>query len=435
MLVVFVGVAGAIAPPPGEQLPHEVDGGTVTPAQAAAVPVATPVTTAPSPDSLEAFQPYVLDGTGDLSIPTAFGRSETAGCACHFDGAATTGDHASLLSAATDTGNGAQSCYSTYPQDIGMYEDEKECEISVTGVNSLAGAVFGDDHKAQITKCLTANRTSTVHPQPTVFLLGDSHSGALLPGLVYAVRGAYQVRRFRTNTVGTIPHHYTGETDVGLKFYVDMYKHVLATLSANMMAGDVVVMSQVMGNWNGAGVPVTATATGPAVDIPAMELIDVIEQDILTDIVTAKGGKLVIFGDWPYFQGTAGVQPAGNAAAAVADVATHAQSQAVIEAMVAKHPTNAAYFSLVPLFCNTGTTLADTDTEMAAGTCSWNIPGTAINGFHNINHLTTVGALYMWPYICDQMTNLGMTAGATASAGASVKARARAAPHVLQPRR
>jgi hypothetical protein len=426
MLVLFVGVAGAVAPPPGEQLPHEV-GGVVTPAQVAAAPVATAL----SPASLEAFQPYVLDGTGDLSIETAFGRSETAGCACHFDGAAT-GDHASLLSSATDSGNGAKSCYSSYAEDIGMYEDEKECEISVTGINSLPAAAFGEEHMAQITKCLTPNRTSANHPLPTVFLLGDSHSGALLPGLVYAVRGAYQVRRFRTNTVGTIPHHYAGETPTGLKFYVDMYKHVLTTLAANIQAGDVVVMSQVMGNWDGAGVPVTALATGPATDIPTMSLIDVVEKDILTEIIEAKSGRLVIFGDWPYFNGEMGVQPAGDATTAVADVAKHAQSQAVIETMVAAHPTTAAYFSLVPLFCETGTTLDSTDTEKAAGTCSWNIPGTAINGFHNINHLTTVGALYMWPYICDQMTNLGMTAGATST---GVKARSRAAPNVLQPRR
>jgi peptidoglycan/LPS O-acetylase OafA/YrhL len=359
--------------------------------------------------SLEAFHDFVEDGTADLSIDTQFGRSEGNGCGCKFPGIKT-GDHMSQA-ATDDSGDGSKFCFSTYPMNYAMYEDD-DCEISVTGLNSQPTAVFGAAEAAVIKKCLTPDRESSNYPKPTVFLLGDSHAGSLMPALAYAIRGVYQMRRFRTNTIGLIPHHYGGETDAGHGFHIDMYRMILATLNGVMMPGDIVVMCQFMGNWADNLVTINRdpAQNGAVVDLTLTSL-EVLERDLVRSVLSENGGRLVILGDWPYFNdGTAGEPPSGDASAAVADVAVHAMVQGPIKEMAARN-NNTEYMSFVPLFCEQGTVLNETMKLIAGGICSWNIPGTNINAYHNLNHLNTIGSIYMWPYLCDAMVNLGMDAG------------------------
>jgi peptidoglycan/LPS O-acetylase OafA/YrhL len=363
--------------------------------------------------SLEAFHDFVEDGTADLSIETKFGRTEGNGCGCKWPGIKT-GDHISMA-ASEEGSDGSKFCFSTYPMNYAMYEDD-DCEISVTGLNSQPTALFGAAEAATIKRCLTPDRESDKYPKPTVFLLGDSHAGSLMPALAYAIRGVYQMRRFRTNTIGLIPHHYGGDTDAGNGFHIDMYRMVLATLNGVMQPGDIVVMCQFMGNWADNLVTINRdpAQNGAVVDLE-LTTLQVLERDLVKTVLAQNGGRLVILGDWPYFNdGTAGEPPSGDDTTAVADVAVHAMVQGPIKEMAARN-NNTNYMSFVPLFCEKGTVLNETAKLIPDGICSWNIPGTNINAYHNLNHLNTIGSIYMWPFLCDAMVNLGMDAGTGAA--------------------
>merc|ERR1740138_190654 len=92
--------------------------------------------------------------------------------------------------------------------------------------------------------------------------------------------------------------------------------------------------------------------------------------------------------------------PSRSQHAASVEYQTELQRQ--ILPLLERH-TRLRYMSLFPLFCKSGMKLDSNWTDVPKGQCSHHIPGTSIEGFSNENHLATVGAIYMWPYICEQI--------------------------------
>jgi hypothetical protein len=359
--------------------------------------------------SKESFFEFVEDGVGNLSIPTAFGRRPQSGCACQFPGLKPRVSASQAL-----VKEPPPFCFSTYAtESLDMYAKDS-CQNQDVSAATGTGHM-GPEDEALITRCLTPDRSSPDLPPATLFMLGDSHSGALLPGISHAVRGRYQVRRFRTNTVGVFPHRFDAAStkastaNAHMQRYVDYYHYMLATLRTVVQPGDVVLLMQQASTWTDNLETVSRDASGMIVDVnnTAVELM---ERDLWQGVVQPNGARLVVVGDWPFFAdgqlpvGGFGGIPKGNPAKAVASVYAQAGMQKALEPVLKRNPT-LIYFSLLPFFCKAGTNLANDDYDLDAGTCSWLIPGTNINGYYNSQHIGTVGALYLWPHICEALTN------------------------------
>jgi hypothetical protein len=269
---------------------------------------------------------------------------------------------------------------------------------------------YDDATKELITECLTPDRSSPELPSKTMFLLGDCHSAVNLNPLLLAVRGVYQIRHVYSDTVGLFPHRAemkTAHLQTHPGRYIDVYNQILKSLRTQMKRGDVVVISMFAGNWaanngvisraSGHGAPTSAREVK---DSPHMTPVDLMERDILRDIVEPAHGKLYVLGDWPYFP----EMGHGTPAHAEAKVEGQAKLQALLEPVLARHPKTLHYESLLPHFCNEGTMLHNDTKKAPKGACTWNVPGTSLPAFVDENHLTTVGSVYMWPYLCDALT-------------------------------
>jgi hypothetical protein len=284
----------------------------------------------------------------------------------------------------------------------------RQCKVEVAG----AAKAFDVEAVDLITQCLTPDRTSPDLPSSTIFVLGDGHAAAILPALVLAVRGAFQVRHLYTETVGLFPHRVAQTTKRGAAQtnffrYIDVYEHILDTLRARMQRGDVVVLSMHSGNWNPAnGAIGKSHKDGSVVDLNSTA-VDLMDHDLLHGVVEPAKAKLFVLGDWPYFKtfGLGSQPPRGNPAAIEPDLSLHAQLQAQLLPLL-KSNKALHYASLAPLFCQQGTTLEHNSTTAPKGACSWNIPGTSIQAYSDDNHLNTVGSIYMWPHLCDMIEDL-----------------------------
>jgi hypothetical protein len=384
---------------------------------------------------VEAFYDFVADGTGNSSIPTSLGRRHHGGCACRYphgisakmeQGRASRGARDAKPS---DDEDNVPFCFSTFagkhmpgqPEQMvpllmnGKTADpvnkensqkmfaNRHCNAGIVGEN----AQIDEEVKDLITECLTPNRKLHDHPEQTIFLLGDSHSAAILPALVLAVRGAYQVRHVYSDVVGLFPHRTHEESELGVELdsnpgrFVDVYNYILKTLKAQMVQGDVVVLSMHASNFNHGSSPssmsiIARQDNGPVGDVD-LTAVDLMERDLLEGVVGPAHGRLFILGDWPYFPD---VRKALHRASGVVKVDGQAKLQAQLEPLLERHPA-LRYKSLVPMFCTPGTALQNNWTTTPKGACSSTIPGTNLHAFADDTHLSTVGSIYMWPHLCD----------------------------------
>jgi hypothetical protein len=270
------------------------------------------------------------------------------------------------------------------------------CEAKVEG--AIVPLPFDTATQDLITQCLTPDRSSPDLPAKTMFLLGDCHSAVILPGLVLAVRGAYQVRHVYSNNCGLFPHRDpSGATwFTNYERYVDVYSRILQTLREQMRSGDAVVISMHGANWLGHTGTVGRSANGTIIDLPDTTPFDMMERDLLQGVVQKAKGELIILGDWPYFENANHGTPDRKEA----KVNQHAQVQEQLGPYIKRNKA-LRYESLVPAFCDAGTVLDNKWTMTPKGACSWNIPGSSIAAYADDNHLRTVGSIYMWPYLCD----------------------------------
>jgi hypothetical protein len=355
---------------------------------------------------LLSFLDYVHDASGNMTIPTSFGRRQEGGCECRLQSARPyCTSRQARDSLPTDNENNVPYCLSTYddgPKGLRMWEEDTACELHVAHVTKP----FGQEEEDVITKCLTPDRSSPHHPPRTMFVIGDTHVGALMPALVLAARGTFQIRHVSSNGVGIFPHD--DNTVTNLERFVNVYNHILSTLHKEMVKDDVVVVPMWAHNWLRERGAIALSRDGRGVEDVASTPVEMMLKDLLQGIVEPARGKLVIIGEWPYFTGNSGyfTPPSGDPYAPrnAADV----KEQAVMQRLVAPlAKTHAAlhYLSLLPLFC--GRELEDDWVVAPEGACGWNIPGTAIPAYSNANHLSTVGAIYLWPFLCDAMHDGG----------------------------
>jgi hypothetical protein len=413
-------------------------------------PPALPPDTPPSPppaaaSESEAFYDFILDGSGNVSIPTMFGRSPTRGCECRSAGSKLNPKHVSRHARRTrgmsDDVNNVPFCLSTYDpgdSDTNTMWDwhynhlvEGACNIDVEHDKRP----FDFRNLQTVRRCLTPDRKSPDHPTKTMFVLGDCHVGVLLPALSLATRGIYQIRHMQANTVGIFPH-IQNTANLNQKRFMDFYTEILAVIRHSIQRDDIVVITQFAGNWQdeaggyratmdgmsmvggmpeamseGAGaVPTALNETGEV--HAARSIIDrylgplpleLMERDLLEGIVEPAHGRLYVFGEWPYFKELNGFGVWGDDKMQVGlqgDVTNQAYLQRSIEPMIRRHPS-LYYHSLLPLFCDYGTVLDNNWTETPKGACGWQIPGTNIQAYSNENHLNTHGSIYLWPFLCD----------------------------------
>jgi hypothetical protein len=79
--------------------------------------------------------------------------------------------------------------------------------------------------------------------------------------------------------------------------------------------------------------------------------------------------------------------------------------------MFAKHQPHAHFIQTWDLWCDEPLPVlsaADEAVPNLQKTCSGTVPGTAIEAYTDHVHLTTAGAIYMWPHICDRMEEAGL---------------------------
>jgi hypothetical protein len=374
--------------------------------------------------SPEAFYDFVADGTGNSSIPTSLGRRHKGGCECRFPHGVSQGDHPIASQKGReahenwDDDDNVPFCLSTFegkhmphqPEEPDAKSNKRNPQMLFANRHCMApvdgqSGPIDREVKDLITECLTPNRNLTDHPVKTMFLLGDSHSAALLPALVLAVRGKYQVRHVYSDVVGLVPHRMHEGRDTNPGRFVDVYNHILTTLKSEFVEDDVVVLAMHAANFNH-GVnpgdfPVTGRKGQGHVSDLNVSAVDLIQQDLLEGIVGPAHGKLFILGDWPYFPNLANPSSGLVDGKAEAKVDGQAKLQAQIEPLLGSQHPALRYKSLLPFFCSKGTVLQNSWTTAPEGACSSNIPGTNLQAFADDHHLTTVGSIYMWPHLCD----------------------------------
>ena len=82
---------------------------------------------------------------------------------------------------------------------------------------------------------------------------------------------------------------------------------------------------------------------------------------------------------------------------------------ALLSFVADKGGASAHFVSLFRLFCSAP--LPETGNTVPNGTtCSRNIPGTDVFAFQNDEdgHPNVVGMLYIWPFLCEAMSSIGL---------------------------
>jgi hypothetical protein len=236
--------------------------------------------------------------------------------------------------------------------------------------------------KRGMTRYLSPDRSTTGVPHDTVFLVGDSYAGSLNAGLSLATRGRYQTRLCFMPTYGFFPVEYMTEnedTDSMENVFSPLYEHLLSQLAQFMASGDVLVLRLKNSFWTG-------------------ELAARVEQDFLEGIVAPSGGKMLIVGYWWHTDSSC----SGTSDCVNASYVSEEEARAIIDPLVSRWNGTASYISLLSLFCD-----ADVFPDGSAN-CTTHIPGTDINAYWSTDHLSDVGSVYAWPYLCEAMEVQGL---------------------------
>jgi hypothetical protein len=256
-----------------------------------------------------------------------------------------------------------------------------------------AGFIEDDDWQQEhdwVLGCL-APKPRANPPQKFVFLIGDSHSAAIAPGLLVALEGAASVVWVSIGFgCGYVSQAYIDEViepnDDGM--YASpcnvFNRAVDAALEQHLQPCDVVIIHHRAWEQFGAA---TRGKMGTQVEQQKQRLLGLQQR------VDAKGAKLVLLGDVPVIGEKAHICAASTVLerrceiewAAVQE--QHAREKAVYT-QLAQHPST-TYIPLDHLMCG--------DNGRA---CDAFIPGTGTFAYSDDNHLTPEGSIYLWPFLC-----------------------------------
>jgi len=348
----------------------------------------------------------MVDGTGNLQIPTMYGRSETSGCGCRFCDGFTTPQWAQPNFTVSTTSSDIDM------PDVGLcmslVEPAPDLGPSSCFLDSdqFSSDMDLDEAKQQVTDCLTPDRSDeTTWPTKTMFLIGDSHSQSLRPALALAVRGKYQVRFFAIGGCGVLPTTTCSElasaTNDVLGDVSNLYEHLLSTLMDAVEADDVIAVMQLADTWR------LYEPLGISRFIEATP-IELLMSDIIERVAQPHKAQVIVFGDWT--PNTEFKEWFHNALA-----------QEALEISFQKNPEVFAFvhmISLYSLFCDDVLPGLEND-GLVGPTCTHFIPGTTVEAFEGDGgleevvtavhgHFNPVAAAYAWPRVCDMLSEAGL---------------------------
>jgi hypothetical protein len=244
-----------------------------------------------------------------------------------------------------------------------------------------------------VTECLTPQRSGT-YPQRTIFLIGDSHAGALAPGLMAAFDGAASVVWAAIGGgcgyafSSTITNHFEQDeehTSERISMCRAFNKAIDDVFASQLQPCDIVVVQ----HWYK-----KHYADGE-------EDMDVMPRyEALQAVVKSKGAKLVLLGDVPYLPslGEFCVGPRARACQFEwpgSDQDLH-KDDGAYNRLAADDST--FYMPVYQNFCDTS----------AQQVCNAQVPGTTTLAFFDEQHLTTAGAVYLWPFLCSFFADAGL---------------------------
>jgi len=329
------------------------------------------------------FDAFLTDERGDPTVPTPFGRSLSGGgCACRFCDNVTKHHHqpAHLVN---DTE--ASLCFSTYDDENRMatgFLPETACTdgYGMDGHPHRYGSLGQDELLEQMAManttdnvaalvptfegCLAPDRSADGLPKQVLFLVGNSHTGALSAAVKLAVRGAYQVRSL------TISNTYLSGGGGELPdLYPAGYAAITEALKGLLQPGDILCPVW----WK--GVSDGTKDAGPL-------------TELLESVVVPSGANMLVLGPYP-----------NRALSQAWDETTGFSHGEAMAALAEKYP-QLHYVDLYRPFC-------DIDDESNACSCV-TTPGQVVSAYFNEHHISVVGSIYLWPYICDVMEDGGL---------------------------
>jgi hypothetical protein len=251
----------------------------------------------------------------------------------------------------------------------------------------LSGRPWSTEYDALTRRCLTPARTPS--HQSSLFALGDSHGGMIAPALARAVRGqmafAYTHRGmcYYASDQSIAAGRCGQDTAETARKYRDA---VSAMLREQLQMGDVVSLS-------GEG----SHHFRPE-DLAWYE-------SFLLPLLSSKGAKLLLIGDPPSLKSLPMVciPTPTNPTAATRCESDYGQiyrkegwgNQRDLEdaatEFAARHPQQVFLFRLFDLYCSS---------TASTGKCGAVVPGTRVQAYYDMRHLTLAGALYTWPFLC-----------------------------------
>merc|ERR1712070_671112 len=232
--------------------------------------------------------------------------------------------------------------------------------------------------QTMMSRCFTPARTQGPLPQRTLYMVGDSHTSAMAPGVMAAVEGALDMAWVASGS----GCGFLSESNIDVIFHLDgeegrqnMHKGqicvafnqaILRALEEQLQPCDVVLIHQISGK----------------MVLPQLEYLQQLQQ-----MVIGKGASLVLLGD------TVTMPRAGKYCINVPQVCEvrqklqAARKEEQVYSQLAQ-VDGTYYLPLYDLMC------------AADGTCGAFVPGTTTLAYWDYSHVTLAAALYVWPFIC-----------------------------------
>jgi hypothetical protein len=186
---------------------------------------------------------------------------------------------------------------------------------------------------------------------------------------------------------------------------IELGSHIQNSIAAEMQTGDMLVLAVAPSNILDARYEMIDEATkGQCVSgEPSDATINRLEQ-LITEVVEPLGGKALVLSAY----NTTSLP-----------VNRHAESWEKIQALAAKHPTSTSAVSLYSLFCDAELPASSSLTDPAYSTddstpnCVPTVPGTEASAFAGDEyHVSTPGAIYAWPFLCEAFNQAGSSEAA-----------------------
>lgn len=288
------------------------------------------------------------------------------GCKC--DASSSNAQHRPSQALLSDTSEGQElpACFEQHAVDHNTFLEPKE--FAASQANCFPDDYFGSWSEARILSCLAPDGVIGTKQAPTFYLLGDSHSVSLRS----SVKRATSMQVFSAAWWG------------------GQVSHITAALRKVLQPGDVVGYSV---RWDMSSVQQFAG-----------------NVEALAMVAAEKGARTMVFEDNPTLNGHASICYMSAAAKGAKPTSCriswaevhglHAPYAAAIQ-NIQQRFSSVEYFDWMPnLLC-----------DEATGYCDINVPGTLTPAYRDGDHLSSDGAAFLAPFICDYMADHHMHGG------------------------